>query len=254
MSSKSSAVDRRVPIQFTPVTRGGTQRILALIGVALAALALSACGGGSSDGGSSASESGSTEAATPGSETSGGAPAEEKQGGKKGGAHPAQAEKGPKDHTAAEVSVPLKVSGGGSGQFVVKGGDNSIQEFGDESDESELRLAGEAVHAFFVARATGHWADACSRMSASLRERLEELARKSEVHGCANFLEAFTTQLPASAWRQVTTMDAGSLRLNSEEAFLVYTGAEGTVYAMPLKEEGGEWKVTALTAAALPGV
>jgi len=233
------------------VTRGGIQGILALIGVALAALALSACGGSSGDdgpGGGETTEATEPKAKADDSERAGA------EGAQAGGDQSTQAEKGPKEHTVAEVSVPLKVSGGGSSQYIVKGGDNSIQEFGEESDESELQAAAEAVHAFFVARATGQWTQACSRMSVSLREKLEQLAEKSDVRGCANFLEAFTTQLPASSWRQVTKMDARSLRLNSEEAFLMYTGAGGTVYAMPLEEVGGQWKVTALTAAALPGV
>jgi hypothetical protein len=158
--------------------------------------------------------------------------------------------KSPKAHSRAEVSTPLKVSGGGSGQLRVKGGDNSIQEFGEESSESELQEAAEAVHGFFVARGTGEWEKACSYMSASLREQFEQLG---ENKNCAAFLEGFTTALPASTWREITTIDAGSLRHDGEQAFLIYYGAPGkTVYAMPMKDEGGEWKVGALSGNALP--
>lgn len=246
------------------MTRGGTRLIFALATAALVALLLAACGG--SDSGSSDSSSTSPAAGAAGEASS---PGESSQSGSQGqngpqnqngseGSNASQngsegSEKGPKTHTVKEVSTPLKVSGGGSEQFIVKGGDNSIQEFGDEEGESELEEVAKLVHDFYVDRGTGHWADACSRMSVLLREQLEQLASKSEVEGCPAFLEAFTSQLSASTWREVTTVDAVSLRREDDHGFLIYTGAGGTVYAMPLKEEDGEWKVTALAATELLG-
>jgi hypothetical protein len=156
--------------------------------------------------------------------------------------------------TAEEVETPLEVSGGGSEQFLTKGGDNSIQEFGEESDESELQAAAEAVHSFFVARATGDWKGACDDLSKAMTEQLEQLAASStelEDKGCASFLASFTGKLPASEWRKITTVDAGSLRKEDEQAFLIYYGPEKAVYAMPLKEEDGEWKIGALSGNAL---
>jgi hypothetical protein len=149
------------------------------------------------------------------------------------------------------VATPLEVSGGGSEQFLVKGGDNSIQEYGEEADESELREVAEIVHGFYVARASGAWSEACSYLSAGLQKQFEQLASKAEVKGCAPFLEAFTTDLPAAVWREITDVDAASLRHEDEQAFLIYRGAKDVTYAMPLYEEGGEWKITALSASAL---
>jgi hypothetical protein len=220
------------------------------------AVLLSACGGSDSSSTGSSSSTG-TEASAQGDGSQGQGKSQEQNGGEKGA--PAEKEsppgKGPKKFTTDEVSTPLKVSGGGSEQFVVKGGDNSIQEFGEEGDESELQEAAEAVHGFFVTRAEGDWVGACSYLSKSMAEQLEQLAASStqlQNKGCASFLEAFTSSLPASTWREVTTVDAGSLRHEGEQAFLIYYGApDKTVYAMPLAEEDGEWKVGALSGDAL---
>jgi hypothetical protein len=238
------------------VIRGGTRPIAVLLAVALAALLLGACGSGSSptdSGGSTATEA---SAQANGAQEQGGS--REQQGGANGDGPQGQESapgKGPKKFTAAEVSTPLKVSGGGSKQFIVKGGDNSIQEFGEESGESELQEAAEAVHGFFVARAEGDWTAACSYLSKSMTEQLEQLAQSStqlKDKGCASFLEAFTSRLPASTWKEITTVDAGSLRLEGEQAFLIYYGAPGkTVYAMPLAQEDGKFKVGALSGNAL---
>lgn len=152
------------------------------------------------------------------------------------------------------VSTPLKVSGGGSTQFRTKGGDNSIQEFGDESGESELREAAEVVHGFYVARAQEEWDKACSYLAKSNIEQLEKLASQSPQFkdaGCAPILKAFTRPVPASVSREITTVDAGSLRHEGEQGFLIYYGVGHATYAMPLKSEGGTWKVTALSGSAL---
>jgi hypothetical protein len=153
-----------------------------------------------------------------------------------------------------EVETPLKVSGGGSAQFRTKGGDNSIQEYGEESGESELQEAAEVVHGFYVARAEEQWSTACSYLSKSNIEQLEQLASQSpQFKGadCATVLKAFTRPLSASVDREITTVDAGSLRREGEQGFLIYYGAGHVKYAMPLRDEGGTWKVTALSGTTL---
>ena len=82
-----------------------------------------------------------------------------------------------------------------------------------------------------------------------MQEQLEQLAASSTEladKDCAPFLEAFTTHLSASAWRDITTVDAGSLRRDDEQAFLIYYGADKVPYAMPLSDEDGELKLGAL--------
>lgn len=200
--------------------REGTRWIV-IATAALAAALLAACG---------SSDAGST--------SSGGETSTSKSGGS------------PK----ANVDVPLKVSGGGSDQFRTKGGDNSIQEFGEESAESELEEAAEAVHSFYVSRAEGDWKGACSHISKSMLERLEQLAKSStelEDTSCPPFLEAFTSDLSDAEWREIATIDAGSLRLEGDQGFLIYHGAAGTDYAIPLALEDGEWKVASLSATTL---
>jgi hypothetical protein len=241
------------------VTRGGTRSIAVLAAAALVALLLAACG--SSDSGSSSSGSNTSETSAQENGSGGGTHGENdasgeqgQQGGSANGSGSGSGGSGKDESrttgfTAKEVEVPLKVSGGGSEQFVVKGGDNSIQEYGEEKDESELEEAAEAVHGFFVARATGDWKKACGYLSKAMLEQLEQLAASSTTlkdKSCASFLEAFTTELSAASWRELTTVDAGSLRQKDEQAFLIYYGAEKAVYAMPLNVENGEFKVGAL--------
>ena len=248
------------------VTRDGTRPIAALIAAVLAIVLLGACG--SSD--SSSSGSTSTSASSSGSTTTDTTArsdrhdrSSQKSSGQENGGHNQSgdqpqpqkgSEGGSSGKSVKEVETPLKVSGGGSAQFRSKGGDNSIQEFGGESDESELREAAEVVHGFYVSRAAEEWDKACSYLSKSNIKQLEQLANQaaqSKGADCATILKAFTRPLPASVEREITTVDAGSLRREGEQGFLIYYGAGHVKYAMPLREEGGAWKVTALSGTTL---
>jgi hypothetical protein len=236
-----------------------TMRPLAAATAVVLSLGLAACGGGDSTSSGSASasmEGSSAESQTsmtpsPSSEGKG----EKKRASGKQGSGGEGSRPGSSGHHVD--AAPLKVTGGGSAQFEVSGGDNSVQEYGAEAGESELREAAEAVHSFYVARLGGEWALACSDLSRSTAEGLQQLAEKSpqlKGKGCAGGLDAFTKPLSPSLQRQLTTLDAAALRTEGEQAFLIYTGPPGrTVYAMPLRSEGGEWKLGAITAAALPG-
>ncbi|HEY8502695.1 MAG TPA: hypothetical protein VIL21_08415 [Solirubrobacterales bacterium] len=150
---------------------------------------------------------------------------------------------------------PLRVTGGGAGQFRVEGGDNSVQGFGAEAGAGELRRAAAAVHAFVVARVGEEWRRACSLLSADEREALERASPSSGPGsgGCAAALAHFTTRVSPSLARAITTVDAASLRRAGERAFLLYTAPPGrTVYAMPMASEDGAWKLGAINGAVLP--
>lgn len=251
-------------IQSLPVTREGKRPLVAFIAAVLAAALLAACGGSDSSS-STSTEATSTSSSTTdttasndgkapgGSQSQDGGQAQngvqDKAGSPEGRSQNQQSGGG---SDSQSIKTPLKVSGGGAEQFVVKGGDNSVQEFGDESDESELQEAAEVVHGFYVARAESQWDTACSYLSKSNIEGLEKLAsQSSQAADCATILEAFTRPLPADLEREITTVDAGSLRREGDQGFLIYYGAGHETYAMPLIEEGGSWKLTALSGTTL---
>lgn len=246
------------------MTKVGTWPIAAFIAAVVLAALFAACGGSSSDSSSTTSEAGSStapnNAAQSGSQgnssqrSSAKSGGQSQNGGQGQGGGQSQQDSGSRGKSVKEVETPLKVSGGGSAQFRTKGGDNSVQEFGDEGDESELQEAAEIVHGFYVSRAAEEWDKACSYLAKANIEQLEQLGSQSPQFknaGCAPILKAFTRPVPASVNREITTVDAGSLRHEGEQGFLIYYGAGHVTYAMPLKDEGGTWKVGALSGTTL---
>lgn len=226
------------------MTRGGTWSIAVVAAAILVAGLLGACG--DSDSTSSSSTSATTTGQNGNGDAGGQAGSKDSQ---EGGGSQDDKESGPDD-----VATPLTVSGGGSEQFRVKGGDNSIQEYGEETDESELQDAAEAVHGFYVARAEEDWSKACTYLAKSMVAQLEQLAGQSpqfKDKGCAVILKAFTRPLPASVRRETTVVDAGSLRREDERGLLIYYDIEKKPYAMALENEDGAWKLTLLSATPL---
>ncbi|MFL5902068.1 MAG: hypothetical protein ACJ75S_12840 [Solirubrobacterales bacterium] len=226
----------------------GIRPSAALVAAVLAIGSLAACGGSGSDTTSSASSTDTT-ASQPVSKQPG-------PNGSGSGASQANSKKngGSGESSSSVETAPLKVSGGGSAQYRVKDGDNSIQEFGEESDEPELEEAAASLHDFYVARAEEDWPAACSHLAKTVIQQLKQLASQSDKlagKGCAGILSALTPPLPSKAQKELTIVDAGSLRTEDERAFLIYRGAEGTTYAISMAQEDGAWKVGGLAATPL---
>ncbi len=205
------------------------------------------------------SDSGSTTSAVPAKEARSEPSQEsESESGSKasqGGGSQPQREGGESSGSPSSVdSAPLKVTGGGSSQYRTEGGDNSIQEFGEEGDETDLEEAAQTVHDYFVARANEDWRAACANLAKTVTDQLDLLASQSNLEGkdCAGMLETLSPPLPEAVRRESTVVDAGSLRLEGEQAFLIYRGAKDVGYAMVMAEEDGVWKVGALEATPIP--
>jgi hypothetical protein len=141
-------------------------------------------------------------------------------------------------------------SGGGAQQFRTKGGDNSVQEFGEEADEADFEAAAVALHNFLDARAEGNWAAACEYMSKGIVESFEKLAAQAKQiddTSCAGILEKLTNPAAKQSMKaEAAKANVGSLRVEGDRSFVIYTAIDGTVLAMPMANEDGDWKVASL--------
>jgi hypothetical protein len=222
--------------------------LIAVCVALLLAVGLVACGGDDSSGSTSTKAVGQSQTNAPsGDATPGGGQ------GKSGSQNQEKADSDISDTPDASDFVPKQHSdsGGGSRQVKVKGGDNSIQEFGEEADESEFEAAAMTLHNFLDARAEGNWAAACDYMSKSATESLEKLASQAkdpQDASCGEVLgKLINPAAKASIAAEAEKADVRSLRTEGEQAFVIYTGTRGTILAMPMTNEDGEWKVASLT-------
>ena len=222
--------------------------------VALVALLLAvgatACGGGDDSDSTQAESAGQQQSQANNAAQGGNQSKEGSSGG--GDSNAGNSDGGDGQSRDASDFVPQKHndSGGGAEQFKVKGGDNSVQEFGAEADTEEFDAAAAALHNFLDARAEGNWAAACQHMSKSVIESFEKLAAQAKQiddTSCGGILEKLTNPAAAQAMKEeAAKANVGSLRIEDERAFVLYTGIDGAVMTMPMANEGGDWKVASL--------
>jgi hypothetical protein len=232
------------------LVRGASKKLVAVLAALLLAAALAACGGGDS------SSSTTTEAAGKGQAEGQPTDAASKQPGKSGSEGKSEGSAGGGGQSKSSGSsnfVPKhhEDSGGGSKQFRVKGGDNSIQEFGGEADTSELDAAAAVLHDFLDARAAGDWTAACKYMSKRVIESFNnEITSQSKPGGklgCATVLEALINPAAKQSMKaEAAQADVRSLRIEGEHAFAIYTAVGNTALAMPMENEAGAWKVASI--------
>lgn len=211
--------------------RGVRNPLLACAIVALLALALVACGGDDGDDSSGASTPTTTQE-TPGSPTP-------------EGSDSGQGEADSGDDAPEEASA----------EFRSPGGDNSIQNFGEEADAAEREAATEALEGFLEARAASDWAGQCEYLAAAAIKPLEQLAEQSpQLKGqdCAAILKTLSGGLPASTRANTLTDGVASLRVEGDRAFALYHGPKGVDYFVPMVKEDGEWKVGTLAPTEFP--
>jgi hypothetical protein len=184
----------------------------------------------------------------------GGAHANETSGGRSvggdqdGSAVPSPAKGGADAEEADDTAPSARDSGGEVEQFVTPGGDNSVQEFGEEADESEFEEAAAALHAFLDARADGDWETTCEYLSSNVLESLGRFAAEAKQltgKGCPELLGSVSGPATEDARREAAIADVGAMRVEGDRAYLLYHGTAKTDYAIPMTEEDG-WKVDAM--------
>lgn len=225
----------------------GSKFFAAAFSALLLAAALGACGGG--DDSTSGTEASRDQATGPTSKPGSTGPTS-RGGASNTGSQGKQGEDRSEGGNAADFTPKQHHdSGGGAAQYQVKGGDNSVQEFGEEAGSSDFEAAATVLHAFLDARAEGNWAAACQYMAKSTVESLEQLAAraKSSDESCGAILARISNPAAKQALvEEAAQADVGSLRTEGGQAFLIYTAGKKTILAMSMADEGGQWKVASL--------
>jgi hypothetical protein len=234
-------------------------------------LALGGCGGGSDDSASTSSSTTqeATIANTPQPSRQGTAAKEEgksKQAGNHSSPKSNSKPKGSHQHSPNSPKHPKPVKPprvssrpvAGSrhpapGVKTVKGGDNSVQEYGVEANESSRREASIALATYLNARAEGNWNGACSLLASQPTQQLEKLAGNKA--DCAEVLGATgkgTSSQPGSSITEVLSF-RGEGEISGNPSYLIFKGPPGqTLFSMPMYQQGGAWKVGLAQPSELP--
>jgi hypothetical protein len=153
--------------------------------------------------------------------------------------------------TAEEREYPWVT--GPSREFLVPGGDNLVQTFGEEASATEREEASKVIHAWMKARVAEDWVTDCRHLSRRYKEALvrEDAFRvsKGEVKTCPQALEYFGDAASGTSGETLTgPIDSLRVRTPDEvetqwEAFAQWHGPGGRDWVIPLEREEGTWKV-----------
>jgi hypothetical protein len=147
------------------------------------------------------------------------------------------------------------------GVKVVKGADNSVQEYGTEADESARTEAAIALQAYLNYRLQEDWQAACSALAQRAREQLEnfeESSKSQDLSGCAQTMATLDKGAPTSQLQKDATITEvlsfrGEGDVPGNPSYLIFKGPPGqTLYSMPMYFEAGGWKVGLALPSELP--
>jgi len=141
---------------------------------------------------------------------------------------------------------------GAAREFLMPGGDNLVQTFGEEAPAAEREKASKAIHAWMKARVAEKWATDCAYLAVEYQQELvlDALAVTNErVTNCPDAL-AFFGDAASGTSGNTLTGPIDSLRIrdtktgNTEkEAYAQWHGPKGIDWVLPLRKELGAWKV-----------
>jgi hypothetical protein len=141
---------------------------------------------------------------------------------------------------------------GAAREFLVPGGDNLVQTFGEEASPAERKEASKVVHAWMNARVAEDWVTDCRHLSREYKKNLVwgDAYRVSEgkVKTCPQALAYFGDAASGSSGRTLTG-PIDSLRIKGPEdteteweAWAQWHGPTKD-WVLPLVREGGTWKI-----------
>lgn len=134
---------------------------------------------------------------------------------------------------------------GPSREFLIPGGDNAVQFFGQEASAAEREKASRVIHAWMAARVAENWKADCTYLSAGYSRTLVNDARtvsQGKATTCPQALGFFGEGASGTSGNTLTG-PIDSLRVKGKRAFAQWHGPKRIDWALPMKIEGGTWKV-----------
>jgi hypothetical protein len=133
---------------------------------------------------------------------------------------------------------------GPSREFLIPGGDNVIQFFGQESSTTERLRASRVIHAWMRARVAKDWARDCKYLSevyARLLVHDAEAVSGRRPLNCAQALKFFGAEASGTSGNTLTG-PIDSFRVRGVKAYAQWHGPEED-WILPLRNVDGTWKV-----------
>jgi hypothetical protein len=134
---------------------------------------------------------------------------------------------------------------GPSREFIIPGGDNVVQFFGQEAPAAEREEVSRLIHAWMKTRVAKEWAKDCGFFSQVYIRPLVKDAKLVSHGKATNCPEALAFFGPGASGTSGNTLTGpiDSLRVRGVRAFAQWHGPKQVDWVLPLRNEGGVWKI-----------
>jgi hypothetical protein len=131
-------------------------------------------------------------------------------------------------------------------------GEQSVERFGAEAGGSGKQAILSAERGYLMALAERDYEAACHLLASQVQRSLRRLVVKPlKAQGCPAILpKALSQSAPAIARRQANG-EITKVRVEGEQAFVIFRAPGAKLYVFTLQEEGGDWRASALSASIL---
>lgn len=143
-------------------------------------------------------------------------------------------------------------SSNGGGQSHYRGGEKSIEEFGNEAEGSSRAAVLGVFTGYLNAIAAKDDATACDYLAATVQRSLEQFVVKSlKAKGCSAILPKLLSPTAPAIAREQAAGRITKVRVQGDRAFVVFHAPGAKLYQMTMVREGGRWKVATVAASVL---
>jgi hypothetical protein len=229
----------------------GTRRgLAALCLLACLALAAVAAGCGGSDDSTTGGGAGTTTATTPaGGGDNGGSSNSQNAKSEDGGGGGSRNSGGEPDSAATPVGDSFSSEEPDAAEFKApKGGDDSIQTFGSEAEGDEEDAVLTAMHAFLTALAEEDYEAVCEGITTANRESLQAFLKANKEEGTCETLLPRILSGGTSEAAKAANGAVYQVRVDGENAFVLFKPEGGKASYFVMKKEGDVWKSTSISA------
>jgi hypothetical protein len=133
-----------------------------------------------------------------------------------------------------------------------KGGDDSIQSYGVESNGDERVQAAGVLKAYLAAQLNRDWTSACALLALETRQDIERLwERAAGTKGgqaCQKAMAGFLAGVPKGEIQALGELHVLSMRAEGDRGFIIYDDGNGRASESPMQLEQGHWRVRTLIA------
>lgn len=144
--------------------------------------------------------------------------------------------------------LPLALFACGEDEEPAQDRPNATRKSGSDLAGAEARQAEGTLRGYFDARAEDRWARACSYLTDSTRELVERAAAgPGGIPGtdCPSFIASSTRRLPPAERAALDQITIDSVRGSGDRGYVLYRAFGGEL-VMPIRAEGGSWKLASL--------